>query len=658
MSKNRKSKKKITILISAVLTFAALAIELCLLTDFILMFCAVYVPMRHFMMICAGILIASGILVLCNRRAAGRLLAVLTAALCIGCASLQFFYRATHSDDFLKRMAYRQVGSEKEQLFSGKKVMLLVPHEDDDLNILCGVIDEYLHYGSDLTVAFVTNGDYWGLGEVRIREALALYGFLGVPEDHIVFLGYGDELHTDEYHIYNAPGEEVITSRAGKTETYGIDTHPPFRPNHAYTKDNLYADMKDLILSVRPDILFCVDYDSHVDHRACSMMFEKVMGEILKTESDYSPEVFKGFAYCTAWGAEPDFFKDNIGATLDIYHNSAAIQTPPIYRWEERVRFPVKADTLSRSLQGSELYDELLFYQSQEAHKRGARIINGDKVFWRRSTDSLCREASLSASSGNPSVLNDFMLLDSRNILDHGHDPYDGVWSPEDGDQEKTIAVSLNSPAEILEIVLYDNPDPDSNILNAEILFDDGSMIETGPLDVSGAPSRFRVATAGNESTFQVKLTATEGNYPGLMEIEAFRVLQESEPGFLKIMDSNGDFAYDYIINKSGSQSFLVYSDGIIPDLSSGAYEVECENVPGCGAEIRDGLLFIQCAKGQNCTVSIRLKESGLADSIYVRNPTLQERITITILQKLEFIRSENIELLHLVELDKKQEAW
>ena len=649
MSKNRKSEKKISILISAVLTFAALAIELCLLTDFILMFCAVYVPMRRFMLICAGILIASGILVLCNRRASGRLLAVLTIALCIGFASLQLFYRATHSDDYLKRIVYRQVDSEKVKLFSGKKVMLLVPHEDDDLNILCGVIDEYLHYGSDLTVAFMTNGDYWGLGEVRIREALALYGFLGIPEDHIVFLGYGDELHTDEYHIYNAPGEEVITSRAGKTETYGIDTHPPFRPYHAYTKDNLYADMKDLILSVRPDILFCVDYDSHIDHRACSMMFEKVMGGILKTESDYSPEVFKGFAYCTAWGAEPDFFKDNIGATLDIYHNSAAIQTPPIYRWEERVRFPVRAGALSRSLQGSELYEELQFYQSQEAYKRGARIINGDKVFWRRSTDSICREAVLSASSGDPSVLNDFMLLDSKNILDHGHDPCDGVWSPEDGDQEKAVTISLYDPCAVQEIVFYDNPDPDSNILNAEILFDDGSKIETGPLDAYGAPSRFRINTDRDISAFCVKLVSTEGTRPGLMEVEAFRELQKSEPGFLKIMDLNGDFAYDYIIEKSGSQSFLVYSDGIIPDLSSEAYEVECENVPGCGAEIRDGLLFIQCAKGQNCTVSIRLKESGLADSIYVRNPTSRERIVITILQKLEFIWSENLELLHLI---------
>ena len=582
---------------------------------------------------------------------------VLTAAVCAVCVCLQLFYQKSQSDEFLKNMKYHETNSEKEELFSGKKVLLLVPHQDDDLNVLCGVIDEYLHYGSDLTVAFMTNGDYNGNGEVRIREALALYDSLGMPEDHVVFLGYGDRLGTEEYHIYNAPSDEIIPSHIGKTETYAIESHPPFRMAHSYTRKNLYTDMKDLILSVRPDVIFCVDYDLHIDHRACSMMFEKVMGDILHSEPDYSPEVYKGFAYSTAWGAEHDFFSLNIKATSDIYHNNMTIQTPPRYRWEERIRFPVKAGTLARTLQASEQYRELLFYQSQGEEKHGAAIINGDRVFWKRSTDSVCREATLSASSGDPMCLNDFMLLDSRNILDQNHDPFDGIWSPKENDMEKTVTVHLNASCPICEIVLYDNPDADSNILNAEIQFDDGSILETGPLDASGAPSRFVVDTGGSISSFRVELTATEGHQPGLTEIEAFCERQEPKPGFLKIMDRNGNFAYDYIIDSRGKQSFLLYSNGSIPELDAEAYEVQCDDVPGCKAKIHDGFLYIECKRGQSCTVKIRIEESGLSDTILVQNPTILKRIGIVLSQKLELIKTEDYELLHFPQIIEKLTA-
>ena len=62
----------------------------------------------------------------------------------------------------------------------------------------------------------MTNGDYYGIGETRIREAISLYDFLGLPEDHVIFLGYGDNLHTQDYHIYNAPESEVIPSQIKK----------------------------------------------------------------------------------------------------------------------------------------------------------------------------------------------------------------------------------------------------------------------------------------------------------------------------------------------------------------------------------------------------------------------------------------------------------
>ena len=638
---------------SSVLVCTALTAEYCVITDYILMFSAIYLPMKRFFLVCIGGLLASVLLVLISRKIAGRLLIIVTAVSCMVCVYLQLFYIRSQNDDFLEKLAYHETDSEKGTFFSNKKVLLFVPHQDDDLNVFCGVLDEYLRYGSDLTIAFMTNGDCYGLGEVRIQEALALYDYLGVPEDHVIFLGYGDSLHTEQYHIYNAPPDELIISHVGKSETYGIETHSPFREERAYTYENLYADIKDMILSVRPDVIFCVDYDSHMDHKACSMLFEKALGDILRTESAYSPEVYKGFAYSTSWNAEHDFFSVNIKATHDIYHNSMIVQTPPIYPWKERVRFPVRAGTLSRSLQASAQYGELQFYRSQGEETHGAAIINGDRVFWKRSTHSVCRDATLSASSGNPMCLNDFMLLDSREILNQNHDPFDGLWSPEGNDSIKTVDVQLNAPYDICEIVLYDNADTNSNILNAVIEFDNGSVIETGPLDAFGAPSRIKVDIGEDVTAFRIVLTTTEGDRPGLMEIEAFCENQEPKAGFMKIMDINGNFAYDYIIDNSGKQSFLIYSDGIIPELSSEDYEVECDNASGCEAEIHDGLLHIYCEKGQSSMVRIELKESGMADSIFIQNPTLFNRIAIALAQKLELIRTEDYELLHISQLKK-----
>lgn len=629
------------------LILTALTVELCLLADVLLMFCSVYMPLWKFLLICVGVLLASAALTVCVPRVAGGFLIGMTLFLIAAAVGIPLFRKYSHSEEFLQSTVYREVDSGKDAFFSGKNVLLIVPHEDDDINVLGGVIDEYLQYGSRLTVAFMTNGDYYGNGETRIREAIALYDSLGMPEDRVIFLGYGDSLQTSDDHIYNAPENEVILSRAERTATYGIEEHPPFRAERDYTNGNLYADLKDLILECRPDIIYCIDYDPHVDHKACSMLFERVMGDILRSEPDYSPDVYKGFGYSTAWGAEHDFFAANMKATVDIYHNGLMIQSPAVFRWDERVRLPVKAGLLARSLLASPLEKELDFYRSQNAAEKGIAVINGDKVFWRRSTDSLLRSASLTASSGDADCLNDFMLLNSRHVLDPYDDPFDGTWTPDRSDPDKTITVRFQSPESIREIVLYDSPDESCSVLNAEICFEDGTCYETGPLDPTGAACRFPVEKDGVVS-FRVKLTETEGEQAGLTEIEAFGKAQSHLPSFLKLMDRKEDFAYDYIVGLNGKADFLLWSDGEIPELTPENYELHVIESSGCTAVIEDGVIRVSCPKGESTVVGITCRENGLTDRIAVQNPPVWRRAAILLAQKLELIELEDYELLHI----------
>lgn len=515
-----------------------------------------------------------------------------------------------------KSVVYRTEDNGKAKLYGGQSVMLLVPHQDDDINVLGGVIEEYVKYGSDIRVVFSTNGDYYGLAEIRFREALNALEALGVPQDHVIFLGYGDQWNADGPHLYNAPAGQQMTSAHGAVETYSTSAASVYREGREYTIDNFLQDIQDVILEYRPDVLYCVDYDYNIDHRALSHAFEKVMGRILKEEEAYRPLVLKGYAYNTAWEAVNDFYADNLLATRDAFAEDYN-PVPGVYRWEDRVRLPMHAENLSRSVISSGLNRALSMYESQGAELYGVRIINSDKVFWQRRTDSLCTGAEIQATSGDAALLNDFMLLECRDLL-HGQ-PHDGAWIPDDSDAERKIDVSFAKPETVTSVVLYDSPDPDSNVRNARIDFDNGYSVETGPLDPAGAGTAVSVSADG-VSSFTVTLLETEGE-AGLTEIEAFSAAESWQPEFVKITDETGNFVYDYWIDPSGEQLFKLYD----PSGMADRFEVFCLN-QHCSA-VREGeKIRVNCPEGQFCVIYVTDEAGERLDTVYIRNPGSLER--------------------------------
>lgn len=534
---------------------------------------------------------------------------------------------------FSKNAVYTEVDDGKASMFAEKKGMLIVPHEDDDINVLGGVMDEYIKYGSELYVVFVTNGDYEGLGEIRIGEAIAYCGRVGIPEDHVIFLGYGDQWADGGPHLYNAEPGAVLRSFVGYKATYGTEAHPAYHNGNSYTVENLKADLESVILEYKPDILFCSDYDSHIDHKATTLMFEKVMGDILRSNSDYRPEVFKGFAYSTAWYSEEDFYEMNILSTQNIYENPYP-QEPGVYRWQDRVRLPVSASTLSRSLMTTDAYEGMRIYASQKMAFHALQIANGDKVFWQRSTESMCYTAEISVSSGSGAVLNDFMLLENNNLTDTERMPYDGVWIPEEADEQPTVTVKFPEKTELFSIVLYDHPAKDRNVLNAVIRFDDGTEIETGALDPAGAASEFIVEKTG-VGAFEVILTASEGTGAGLTEIEAFARQTVKNGKLIKIMDADENFVYDYCIDSSGRQEFFLYAYGDVPEINAENYAVSCTNEK-CRAALKDGKLIVECPTGETCVVRISCESEDLSDSIFLQNPGALQRGWMERMQTLE----------------------
>jgi len=543
--------------------------------------------------------------------------ALILGIVCVVWLSLGFIADRAE-DSFRKNQRYLSPPDTKAEVFSGKKVMLLIPHQDDEINLLGGVIEEYVRYGSELTVVYSTNGDYYDNAAIRLEEAVEVLSLLGVGEENIVFLGYGDEWQGG--HIYNSSPNEQKISRAGRGETYGSERFLPYRDGQAYTNENFRQDIKSVILEYRPEIIFCVDYDYNRDHRALSLMFEKVMGEILQQEADYRPVVMKGFAYSTAWYAVPDYEQQtNLASTVNIY-DTEYMQENNIYLWRDRVRLPVCAASLSRTLETGRLYEALFRHRSQSAEDNADCIINSDKVFWQRETESILYDARISVSSGRGELLNDFMLTESSNI-ESDMLPFEGAWQPDMDDSSPCIRVELPERRDISRLSFYDDPDVSRNILKLKVRFDDGAELVSGPLVKNGSATTLEFDSRGVKS-MEIYIEEYEGERPGLTEIEAYS--QPYVPPFelIKLTNQQGDFVYDCLCQEEELCLSLWSNLTDKPAME----EMELELVGAGSAKIEDGQLKIDLDEGEKCTVTITHATSGLSDSVIVRRSGEEEK--------------------------------
>lgn len=518
---------------------------------------------------------------------------------------------------------------DKSELYANKSVLLIVPHQDDDINLMGGIIEEYIKYKSDIRICFYTNGDMETAAEIRLNESLRVAEFYGIPSENIIFMGYGDRWNSEFGHIYTCADDELVSSASGKTQTYALPNHPAYNNGTEYKHKNVVNDMKSIIEEIKPTDIFCVDYDCHTDHIACSLFFEEALLGVLKNNSNYQPNVFKGFAYETAFFSEKDFFRTNIASTVNE-RRTDYMKEFVNFNWYDRVRFPVSTKSTTRFIENSSVYRALSFYQSQNATDYAESIINGDKVFWRRRTDSVLYNAKISTSSGNANLLNDFKIFDTDALHDFpmsnikgiyipnsSEFPKAGIWHPDLDDEKKEIKIKLAEKKNIKFVCLYDNPSRTDNIINAEIVFDNGKVIETGPLNSDGSATLIKVS-ANSVSSFIVRITDWDGNEPGLTEIEAFEKENENEPCFIKLTDECENFIYDYIIESGDQTKLSLYSYNHY-GLSLENYTISCSNNK-CSAIFDDEMIIVNCPKGESCIITVASKDD-ISDSVKISNP-------------------------------------
>jgi LmbE family N-acetylglucosaminyl deacetylase len=117
-------------------------------------------------------------------------------------------------------------------------------------------------------------------GEVRIDEARASLGHLGVPRENIFFLGLPDG-GLGQLWVSPPQSDDPYLSELLATG------HSPFRdaaiPNLPYSRDAVVAAAKDFIIRYKPDMIITGHPDErHVDHRTNNWIVVKAMQELLR----------------------------------------------------------------------------------------------------------------------------------------------------------------------------------------------------------------------------------------------------------------------------------------------------------------------------------------------------------------------------------------
>ena len=210
------------------------------------------------------------------------------------------------------------------------------------------------------------------------------------------------------------------------------------------------------------------------------------------------------------------------------------------------------------------------------------------------------------------------------------------VWSPLPGDDLRTVSVTLPCPSTITELILYDNNDPDSNILNIRIVFSDGSELDTGELNKNGEPTVIRFSEKEKITSFAMTITDFEGKEPGLSEIEAYDAEPYAAISFIKLMNADHNFMYDYWIDENGSETVSLYRYPEKLEIFEDSYRFSSDLDPD-SVTVKGDDITIVCGKGETYLLTaVSAEDPTLYDTVRISNPSHAKRLLCSLLQEKE----------------------
>ena len=334
---------------------------------------------------------------------------------------------------------------------SGRSVLIVAPHPDDDLLYGAGIAAAALSHGDSVKVVYMTNGDaYDGVPDGYTREDEAVHGqqIIGNPESNLIFLGYPDGgllALLDDY----PDSADTYTSAHGQSETYGdrglgscdyhffkLDTHA------AYNGANVLQDLHSILVTYRPDDIYTTGVaDTHTDHEATYWFVRAALLARMAADPTYRPTLYKTIVHCDGGSRWP--------AAVDpqTLMSQPPGYTEPGYEWSAHKSVVVPQAMQATDLAANPKYQAINAHQSQggAAGHDGflGSFVHKDEVFWIDSLDGAPPvNHAPTADAGAPQTADASSLatLDGSGSSDPDGDALEYEWTQIEG-----LTVSLSS---------------------------------------------------------------------------------------------------------------------------------------------------------------------------------------------------------------------
>ena len=363
--------------------------------------------------------------------------------------------------------------------------MVIVPHEDDEINVAGATILGALQEGLEVLVVFLTNGDYEYPFDVRRNEVYQMAKEIGLRKENIIFLGFGDFIGYEIIQNKSA----VITSHANYNQTYGSDfASLVMSKSKPYSWNGIVESVIDVILYFKPDTIISTDYDTHVDHRLCALTVASAMEWIIK-HTQFRPQFLKGFAYATGYETIDDYYSNNLLSTVinkkALPSNEFSTGNPTL-SWTHRLRLPVPKLCREGRLIKNPIFKAMSSHVSQQAYKRCSRLINGDQVFWKRRTDNIALHADITVSSGDTKYINDFLRLNTVDVKSNTYNASDYIWIPIVNDTVRRVHIVFKETIPIQMVQLFGSVHKSYKICSIRIETSDDKHIQLDGITYMG----------------------------------------------------------------------------------------------------------------------------------------------------------------------------
>ena len=276
--------------------------------------------------------------------------------------------------------------------FLQAQVLVLAPHPDDDVITSSGVLTRAIQNGQTVTVVFMTNGDYYGglsLGYQRQGEAVAGEAFLGVPEDHLIFLAYPDAFLQPLHDSYTGSSDQLVTSNSisatyGNRGLGGKDYHSyRFGAPAAYNLPNLLQDLEDILQTRWPSQIFVTsEFDHHPDHFTTYQVLNLALAAVHNVNPSYTPVVNKTIVH---WEHISNPLWPLAMDPTTTVTEPPNLETESTLVWNDRESLTVPLAMQSTAYSTNPKYQAIHAHASQEPDSFISQFIHKDEIFWAES---------------------------------------------------------------------------------------------------------------------------------------------------------------------------------------------------------------------------------------------------------------------------------